>query len=361
MRYPARRLFWLLLLLPGAVNAFDWDYSSFRYELTNKAVSGSKADFLDWTKSPRESFTELAGRAVENGNFSLIKRVERDGDVARFTELTFRIEGVADSTALTYAVVVAVPKRRSGNVIPIVAFDGHGDCGGECNGDAPKRMFSRSGFATELLKAGYTVFAFPTAMHKPFEGKSKNFDYPLIWASLANEVLKDPYFFPRKDKRYIAVGSAVGGLTALTLGIIDSRASAVVVNGSFFPLELTRREYRIKDHPFCHDFRMFNTYTGVYALLAPKPLMIQVGQKDALWLGNGAVPASSWFSGMKRGATVDETLGASLVLGKRWEKFGAPYQLAVHEGGHEEFDAALIDEFIRRNSRRIAAPAGREK
>jgi hypothetical protein len=361
MRGQTRWLFWLLIFFSGAVQAFDWDYSSFRYELTNKAVTGSRADFGDWAKAPRESFVEQAARVVEGGRVSLVKTVERDGDVARLTELTFRIEGVADSGALSYVVVVAVPKSRNGRSIPIVAFDGHGDCGGECSGDAPRRMFSPSGFANHLLKSGYTVLGFPTAMHKPFEAKAKRYDYPLIWASLANEVLRHPYFFAGKDKRYIAVGSAIGGLTALTLGIIDPRVSAVVVNGSFFPLELTRREYRIKDHPFCHDFRMFNTYTGVYALLAPKPLMIQVGQKDALWLGNGAVPASSWFSGMRRGATVDETLGASLVLGKIWEKFATPYQLLIHEGGHEEFDSAQVDGFIRKVSKRIRAPAGGEK
>lgn len=146
----------------------------------------------------------------------------------------------------------------------------------------------------------------------------------------------------------MAVGSAIGGLTALSLAVIDNRAAATVTNSSFFPLELTRREYRIKDHAFCHDYRAFNTYTSVYALLAPRPLMVQMGRKDALWLGHGPAEASSWFSGMKRGATVDETLGAAYVLERLWRTQGAPFELVVHPGEHETVDVARVDAFLRK-------------
>ena len=77
--------------------------------------------------------------------------------------------------------------------------------------------------------------------------------------------------------------------------------------------------------------------------------MIQVGKDDALWLDNGPVAPSSWFSGLKRGATVDETIGASLVLEKIYSKFSAPYVQIVHKGGHEDVDVAAADHFLEKN------------
>ena len=56
------------------------------------------------------------------------------------------------------------------------------------------------------------------------------------------------------------------------------------------------------------------SYSAVYALIAPKPLMLQMGIKDALWLGGGPAQPSDWFSGTTRGAYSDETIGAFLQL-----------------------------------------------
>jgi hypothetical protein len=351
--YRACRLFLISLcilfslFISKRAYAFDWDYSSFKYELTQAAVTGERKDFLSWSIQPKKSIQTAAFRAVKGSSVTLVKTLERKSNTEIKTEMTFKFHGVADSDAdLFYTVMLVIPLKKNGSTFPVVAFDGHGDCGGECSGNAPERMFRPQGFANRLVEMGYSVVGFPTAMHKPFISKSKKIDFPVIWASLAWEVLKYHKIWPQSEQRYIAIGNAIGGLTALALSVIDQNSVATIVNGSFFPLELTRREYRIKNHPFCHDFREFNTYTTIYALIVPRPLMIQVGAKDGLWLGNGAVPPSDWFSGIKRGATVDETLGASFVLERIWRKFNAPYELVVHGGGHEDFEPNLINKFI---------------
>lgn len=338
-----------LVFAPTQVFAFDWDYSAFKFDLTQKALRGGQDDFKAWAKAPIASFRNDAALLAQSVTVQLIEsRQEKRAD-ATLTFLTYRFDGATDSGALFYTAVLAIPVQRNTVPMPVVVFDGHGDCGGECTGSAPRRMFTQDGFATQMLARGYTIAAFPTAIHKPFEKKAAKVDYPTIWAGLAKQILDGNRLWPQRTRKYIAMGSAIGGLTALSLSLIDSNVVGTVTNGAFFPLELTRREYRIKDHPFCHDYRAFNTYTSVYALLVPRPLLIQVGKDDALWLDHGPVAPSSWFSGLKRGATVDETIGASLVLEKVYAKFSAPYMQAVHAGGHEDVDVTGVDRFLTRN------------
>lgn len=329
--------------------AFDWDYSSFKFDLTQKALQGNQNDFKAWAKAPIASIKGDAAALAPSATVKLVESRQEKRSDGTLTFLTYRFDGATDSGALLYTAVLAVPARRNSVPVPVVVFDGHGDCGGECSGSAPKRMFTKEGFGTQMLARGYTLVAFPTAIHKPFEKKAAKIDYPTIWGALAKQVLDKNHLWPQRTRKYIAMGSAIGGLTALSLSVVDPNVVGTVTNGAFFPLELTRREYRIKDHAFCHDYRAFNTYTSVYALLAPRPLMIQVGKDDALWLDHGPVAPSSWFSGLKRGATVDETIGASLVLEKIYAKFSAPYVQIVHKGGHEDVDVAAADRFLKKN------------
>lgn len=339
-----------LVIACGSVNAwaFDWDYSAFRFDLTETAVLGSARDVTQWQEAPRQHFREQAA-AVGGGPARLVSwTVTTDGGATR-KEAVVRFPGVTDSGAdLDYHVVLLAPsKPRGGPRWPVVALDGHGDVNGEGSGRAPKRMFTPGGFAHRLVEQGYTVIGIPTAVHKPFGQMAARVDYTVIWARLARDALAILRPQLPGSGRYYLAGNAIGGLTALSLAIIDDGALALFVNGAFFPLELTRREYRVKDHPLCHDYRAFNTYTAVYALLAPRPLMITMGRQDALWLGHRSAPASDWFSGMKRGATVDETLGSFLVLKHIWRKFRAPIRLDVHPGQHEDIDSTAAGNFFR--------------
>lgn len=337
------------LVAPGAAFAFDWDYSAFRFDLTEQAVMGTANDVRQWQKAPRQSFLEQAA-LVGGSPARLISSTDSLDGPAKRTDVVIRFPAVTDAGGdLDYHVVILAPARPAkGPRWPVVALDGHGDVNGEGHGQAPVRLFVPGGFAQTLVAQGFTVVGIPTAIHKPFAQKALKVDHTVIWAKLAKDVLA--LLKPRLPGGgpYYLAGNAIGGLTALSLALLDDDARAIYVNGAFFPLELTRREYRIKDHPLCHDYRAFNTYTPIYALLAPRPLTITVGRQDALWLGHHTSPATDWFSGLKRGATVDETLGAFLVLERIWKKFGAPLTLDVHPGQHEDIDPKAAAAFFRR-------------
>jgi hypothetical protein len=208
-------------------------------------------------------------------------------------------------------------------------------------------MFKSGGFARDLVRRGWTVIGIPTAIHQPLEKISLSYDYPLIWSVLARLVLKEAIPPSHAHQGVIYLGNAIGGITAATTSIIDSRAVATVTNGAFFPLDFTRHNYRIKDHSLCHDMREFASYVPFYALTYPLPLMIQVGDDDGLWMGHGPVKPSNWFSGLPRGATSDETVGAGLLLQRLWAKDGAQFSLDIHQGAHEDFDASRADAFLR--------------
>jgi hypothetical protein len=191
--------------------------------------------------------------------------------------------------------------------------------------------------------------ALPNTIHKPFEDKAKTTDYSIIWARLADKALTKIAILLPPKRKFVALGNAAGGLTALVLTIMRDDVLALSTNGAFFSLEHTRREYRIFTHPFCHDFRAFFSYTPVYALIVPKPLQIQMGKKDSLGLGGTAVPKSSWFSGMKRGAIADETLGSFLMLKEIGKKFGVFVEYDNHPGGHEDVDVDAFIAFVKKN------------
>lgn len=331
-----------------AAPAFDWDYKDVQFDLTEEAILGTKDDFLTWRERPlryiRDKF-EVAvpadpllvhvGSAEDRGGYSLTP-----------VELTFP-DLEKDGGDLHYVVAIAKPTVTNG-LPTIIAINGHGEVGGEGHGQMPEKLFQQGSHGDALARRGFTIAAFPNTIHAPLAHLYAGTDYSIIWARLADKALTAIRSELPADRPFIVVGNAAGGLTGLVLTIARGDIEALTTNGSFFSLEHTRREYRIYTHPFCHDFRAFFSYSAVYALIAPKPLLIQEGRSDALWLQGGPAPSSSWFSGMKRGAISDETVGAFLELQQVWSKFGAQAELDNHPNGHEDVDASAVEAFIGR-------------
>lgn len=339
----------LVFLVAGGAEkatAFEYDYSKVKYDLTEKAVLGSKSDFEQWRQEPlsyiRDKFQNVALPDPE-----IVSRgapTRKDGYTLTPVELIFR-KATNTGENLQYVAVIArpdVPKP-----LPVlIAINGHSDVGGEGHGQAPATVFIDGAYGDYLARHGFTVIALPNTIHREFAKTARDTDYSIIWARLADKAFaKLKSEFPAETK-YVSIGNAAGGLTSLVLAIMRPDIEALVTNGALFSLEHTRREYRIYGHPFCHDFAAFFSYSPVYALMAPKPLMIQVGQKDGLWLGHGPAKPLSWFSGTKRGAISDETVGAYLQIREVWSKYSTPIALHVQSGGHEDFDGAAAEAFI---------------
>ena len=336
------------LLLSGisSASAFDWDYSNVKYDLTMDAVFGSKVDFQKWTAEPRQYLKEKFDSAItiEPQIVRIDPPVARDGYTLTDVEMLF--PGVEkDGKDLQFVLMIARSDHPR-SAPTVIAMNGHGEVGGEGHGQAPDGLFKPGAHGDKLAKDGFTIVAIPDAIHEPFSELAKTVDYPIIWARLADRALTKIVPLLPPNQKFVALGNAIGGLSTLVLTIMRDDIIALATNGAFFSLEQTRREYRIYVHPFCHDFRAFFTYSAVYALVAPKPLLLEEGKNDGLWLGAPPAPANDWFSGTKRGPISDETLGAFLQLKQIWSKFGSQISLDVHDGGHEDVDSATFEAFL---------------
>jgi hypothetical protein len=109
-----------------------------------------------------------------------------------------------------------------------------------------------------------------------------------------------------------------------------------VFAGSFTVLDFNREQYRIKGHPNNWDVSWLNSYSTIFALIAPRAAQWQLGRKDNFWPrpSEGVGTANRSWPGFARAPMADETWGQFLVLERIWRKFGARPDLRVHDGGH---------------------------
>ncbi|WP_316200635.1 MULTISPECIES: hypothetical protein [unclassified Bradyrhizobium] len=339
----------LVSLCSNQASAFDWDYKDARFDLSASAILGDRAAFESWRNEPlnyiKEQFEGAVNVAPEL--VGVHDPIKKAGFAIEQIDLLFP-HVAQDGADLRYTVAVARPDNPNPDLPTIVAINGHGEVGGEGSGQAPTTLFDDNGHGAYLARGGFTVVAFPNTIHAPFADLSRRVDYSIIWARLADLALTRIKPLLNSNPDYIGLGNAAGGLTSLVLAIVRPDIKAMAANGAFFSLEHTRREYRIFTHPFCHDFRAFFSYSALYALLAPKPLLIEEGRRDGLWLGYGASHPESWFSGTKRGAISDETIGAYLELKQIWMKFGSLIELDIHDKGHEDVDTSEFVGFVQR-------------
>jgi hypothetical protein len=331
----------------GRANAFDWDYSDAKFDLTADAVLGDQHAFEKWRAEPLAYIKEYFDKVI-TVDPKVIKYDEpfkRNGYALTAVEMIF--PGIQrDGGDLHYVALIARPEKQQ-HEVAIIAINGHGEVGGEGHGQAPLSMFRDGAHGDYLARAGYVVIAFPNTIHESLSHLAKKTDYSIIWARLADKALDAIKPSLPGTQQFVGLGNAAGGLTSLVLAIMRPDIKGLATNGAFFSLEQTRREYRILVHPFCHDFRAFFSYSAVYALLAPKPLLVEMGAKDGLWLGAGPSLGQSWFSGTKRGAISDETIGAFLQLKQIWDRSSAVISLDIHHNGHEDVDAGAVDRFAK--------------
>jgi hypothetical protein len=325
--------------------AFDYDYSAVRFDLTHDAIFGTAEDFAEWREGPYAYMKEKFQGLPFNAPY--VDAVEFEDRRDRYVLMSVRLIFPAwepDGSPFSYSVLIAQPPASNGRPA-ILAINGHGEVGGEGRGQAPVGLFKPGAHGDILASRGYVVIGFPNTMHAQFAKLAQTLDYSFIWARLAGLAL-DAIKGRVAPTRFFAVGNAAGGLTSLVLTIAREDVIGLATNGAFFSLDHTRREYRIWTHPFCHDFRAFFSYASVYALVAPKPLQVQMGKQDGLWLGSGPVAANSWFSGMKRGAFADETLGSFLMLRSIYDRTGGRIELLQHDRGHEDFEGEALMSFL---------------
>jgi hypothetical protein len=132
----------------------------------------------------------------------------------------------------------------------------------------------------------------------------------------------------------LSSGASVSALLMTRLDEIELG----VLSGILSPLDYSRENYRIKDHPNNFDIRFLYSYLPLYALIAPRSLQFQMGRNDVHFPSiNPSPPKKGFFPGTPRGVSSGEMAGEYLVMNEIWQKYGKDVDLVIHDGGHEFF------------------------
>ena len=232
---------------------------------------------------------------------------------------------------------------------PIAVFiHGHGMVGGQDRSS----LFTQGSPANYLLERGYIVWAPDNVYHGELLSLFVNHDFPLMWAKVA----ADSRIFIEKNlqnsPRFVLIGVAAGGHTALGMQLYSGDYEALVTSGSFFPLDLLRRDFRIQGHPNCFDFRDYVSYLPLFSLCLNNPMQLQMGKNDALWIGGSLKMQTGVFSGTKRGVFTEESGGGILILKYLAKKVSANnhhFSFLLHDGGHIDIDIQQAVNFLDRH------------
>lgn len=239
--------------------------------------------------------------------------------------------------------VVAWPANASHRAETVVYIHGHGM-------STPGRGRLDSAVANEhiraLLASGRAVWAPDNVFHEPLYGLYAEHDYSIMWAktALTSRPLVEAAFGLPPARRVLGV--AAGGLTGLAMTLADPSIQSLTTSGAFFSLELTRRDYRILGHPFCHDFRRFASYLPLYALAVDRPLHILMGRLDGLWPGPALkAQPEMLFSGTVHGVFTEETIGGALILERLSQAAKSRFRFTVHDRGHIDVEMPSVLDF----------------
>ena len=321
----------------------DYTYSSSLIDLTPDAILNDKAAFISWQISTIKFIKDLYNAIPLESPKGLIWENDQQHQYGILKQYHCawpdRHPLAGSKTGGTIAIPVT-PLKDS----PLVIFI-HG------HGMVPSReertaLFAAGSPAAELLAKGFTIWAPDNVYHEELKQLFSSYDYSMMWAKVANLTWPLLQHVTSKSRGSIVIGIAAGGLTGLVMSITNNDISGLITSGAFFPLELTRRDYRIKGHPICHDFRQFTSYVPIYACVLGRPLQIQMGRKDALWIGKPLVPGNNNFTGTKRGVFAEETLGGISLPKDISKKIKSRFSFVLHEGGHTDIDIQSALGFI---------------
>ncbi|HID21712.1 MAG TPA: hypothetical protein EYP14_04850, partial [Planctomycetaceae bacterium] len=172
-------------------------------------------------------------------------------------------------------VVVTVPPDARPSCTPaVVCIHGHG--GHRDIVYIPKNNYR--GFARVLAEQGYVTLSTNVGQHT-VQSPHRTLMGERLWDLI--RVVDLATSLPEVDPARIGcAGLSLGGEMAMWLGAMDQRIAATVSSGFLTTMENLR-----KGHCMCWDFpglqRRYE-FSDIYALIAPRPLQCQNGQKERL-------------------------------------------------------------------------------
>ncbi len=292
------------------------------------------ATFLRWQKVKRASLRRLLGYVpVSVLKEHLKEKKEIEGSLIEVWDLH-----MSDGTIMP--LWIGFPKEVKA-FRPIVIYHGHSDGAQTLFGVGMTKEYQD--FALEFLKNGYTVFApdqrgfrdrlAPSPLH--YNGYTRScrqlaFNLMLNGRTVLGERVADgiALFSWIREKREgdslkIAVtGNSGGGTVSLLHAALDARVSAAIVSGAFCTYKDSIMEL---SHCECNYVpNIFSTFKEIWevaALIAPRPLLVVHGNKDAIF-------------------PVQATIRAFKILKTYYEKIpqsSKKLMISVQNGGHRYY------------------------
>lgn len=303
-------------------------------------------DFVTWQNEAKKRHQQFINEIpiTKPHSFEYVKEYENQYGYMKEYKLVYDKENPLFNSV--YGGTIAKSKNYDPEKPLIIFIHGHGMVQGFA-GEHRKDLFDVEHLTNQILKRGYSLWAPDNVYHDELEELFINgHNYSDMWAKVISQsfdLLKNE--FPKTENIYL-IGLAGGGTTGLSLLMDDiPKIKGSVICGVFFPLDLTRRDYRIKNHQFCHDFIQYGSYLPLYVMALSKPLQIQEGKEDSLWAGNKNEPNAN-YSGLKRPVLTEESLGPLFILEKINTRIKQSFEFHLTEHGHVTMDFEKAFDFI---------------
>lgn len=337
-------------------NSMNYSVSEYRYtknliDVSYDVIFGEKDDFLNW-HAETVQFLKSELERVDISHPLGIKWGEEQvvgGFRVREYLLQFQNDNPLCDSLIGGALYFPKSVTPSSEIICFIHGHGMASVGNRTI------LFNESGPVREFVNEGYIVWAPDNVFHDELMKLYIDHDFPIMWAKVIFMSMKHvvDYIscFIVKGGMHL-VGVAAGGHTALVLQAVTSSFLTFSSSGSFFPLDLLRRDYRISNHPNCFDFRNFVSYLPLFLLCILSPLNVQMGANDPLWIGRAIDPIADWFSGTKRGVFSEEIVGNILILRKISSMYyndNSMFNFTLHQGGHTDFCVKDAINFMKRS------------
>jgi Dienelactone hydrolase family len=233
--------------------------------------------------------------------------------------------------------VLTSPKGLSGRAPAVVCIHGHGG-NRYVVYDASSPYHA---FAEELAKNGYVTISTDVGQHQVYE-EGRTLMGERLW-----DLIRCTDYVASLDtvdpNRLGCAGLSLGGEMAMWLGAMDPRMKVTVSSGF-----LTTTENLRHGHCMCWDFPGFTenfNFSDIYSLIAPRPLLGQIGSQER---APGGFPPNLAYEAM-----------ASIQRAYAIDSAGDRARLEIHPGGHF-FETASGCRFIDSVLRPTADSAGGE-
>ena len=121
--------------------SFDWDYSEALFDFSYESIFGSKEDFESWKLAPLNHLRKDFDSAVSSEPKILSSTRTQIRDQYSITEIAMVFPNLRnDGGDLAYTVVHVKPNIIKSRKV-VLAINGHGEVGGDGNGQAPSKAF----------------------------------------------------------------------------------------------------------------------------------------------------------------------------------------------------------------------------